>query len=192
MKKIYKKIWEMAEPYYKKGRPFDLLHVKILIRDALIVCKKEKIDDALLMPLVILHDIGYGITRPVYFQKSLKKLHMVAGAKLAGKILKAVHYPPEKTEKIIYWISVHDNWIFGENKVYKNDLILSAFTDLDFTWMATPQGFPLLAKMFFKGDKKKMLYLIQHDEKLTKRPFSTPTTKRLYTKYVRILKQKNG
>ena len=31
MKKIYQNLWTLAEPYYRKGRPIDITHVKILI-----------------------------------------------------------------------------------------------------------------------------------------------------------------
>ena len=155
----------MAKPYYAKGRPFDIKHVEILLKDALTVCEKEKIDKSLLLPLVILHDIGYGLTQPVYLEKDLKKEHMIVGAKLAEEILEKVNYPREKIDKIVYWISVHDNWIFGDNKVYDKNPILAVFFDLEFIWMTTPKGFPLLAKALYNGDKQKMLKHIKKDSK---------------------------
>ncbi len=179
----------MAQPYYKKGRPFDLLHVKLLIRDAQTVCKKEKVDDTLLMPLVILHDIGYGVTGPVYFQKNRKKEHMITGSRLAKTILTKVKYPPKKIGKIAYWISVHDNWIFGHRTVYKRNQILAILNDLDFIWMATPEGFKIFTKMFNHGDKMKTLRRILNDEKHTKRPFSNETTRGLFLKYIAGLKK---
>lgn len=185
MKTIYQELWKIAKPYYLKGRPFDIEHIKILSKDALVVCKKEKIDDSLLLPLIILHDIGYGVTKPAYFQKELKKAHMIAGAKLCKEILKKINYPKEKIDKIAYWISVHDNWIFGDDKIYHKDLILAVFNDLDFTWMATSKGFGALSETIYNGDRQKMLKHIENDSKMARRPFATKTTKELYSKYIK-------
>jgi putative nucleotidyltransferase with HDIG domain len=125
MKKIYQRLWALAKPYYKKGRPFDMLHIQILLKNAETVCHKEKIDASLLIPLVILHDIGYGTTQPVFFEKNLKKQHMIAGAKLANTILRKINYPKDKIKKIVHWISIHDNWIFGQTTIYKRDKVLA-------------------------------------------------------------------
>lgn len=185
MKKIYQNLWTLAEPYYRKGRPIDIDHVKILIADALIVCQKENIDESLLLPLVILHDIGYGDTETVYLEKELKKEHMTVGAELAKEILEKVSYPKEKIDKIVYWISVHDNWIFDDYKVYKNDPLLAVFHDLEFIWMTTSKGFLLLAKTLFDDDKQAMLQHIKNDYKKKKKSFSTKTTEKLYLKYIK-------
>ena len=63
----------MAKPYYRKGRPFDIDHSRILLKNAVEVCKKEKSDESPLLPLIILHDSGYGITSPAYFKEVYKK-----------------------------------------------------------------------------------------------------------------------
>ncbi len=188
IKKIYLKIWKLAKPYYEKGRPMDIDHIKWMIQDALIVCQKEKIDDSLLLPLVILHDVGYGVGEKVYFNKDLKHKHMKIGAKIAKKILKKVKYPKEKIKKIVYYISVHDNWIFGDNEIYKKDIILGTFTDLDYIWMATPKGFPIFMKILNKNSKEMLEYLWTN-EKLKNRSFVTKTTKKIYNNYVRDRKE---
>lgn len=179
----------MAKPYYQKGRPFDIDHITILLADARKVCKKEKIDDSLLLPLVILHDIGYGITGPVYFEKKNKKKHMVAGAKLAKAILREAGYPRDKIKKIVYWISIHDNWIYGDTNIYRKNPILAVFNDLEFIWMATPKGLRLMAKTIFGGNTKKMLKYIVNEEKHSARLFSTKTTEALYQKYIHDAKK---
>ena len=73
MEEIYPKIWELAKSYYLKGRPMDIDHVEWMMEQAKVLCQKEDIDKTLLMPLVILHDVGYGETGPAYFEKDLKK-----------------------------------------------------------------------------------------------------------------------
>ena len=59
MKNRYKELWKLAKPYYEKGRPMDIDHVKWMMQDAMLICEKEGIDETLLLPLVILHDTGY-------------------------------------------------------------------------------------------------------------------------------------
>ena len=188
MKQIYQQIWKLAKPYYKKGRPMDINHIEWMMKDALLVCKKEKLDDSLLLPLVILHDVGYAETGPGYYNKKLKIAHMKAGKKIAKKILEKVNYPKEKIKKICYYISVHDNWFLGDNKVYENDIILATFTDLDFIWMVAPKGFPEFLKILQKTKKETIKY-IENNEKLTARPFSTKTAKELYQKYLKERKK---
>lgn len=184
MKEIYKKMWELAKPHYQKGRPMDIDHIEWMMKDALFVCKKEKIDDSLLIPLVILHDVGYSkVPKGNPFRLDLKTSHMKAGAKIAKEILQKLNYPADKTEKIIYYVSAHDNWIFGEDNLFKEDIILGVFNDLDYMWMATPKGFPALMKIL-KKNHFEMLEYLEKNEKVQRRPFCTTTTKELYDNYM--------
>jgi len=190
MKKIYSKIWELARPYYKKGRLMDIEHIEWMMNDAILVCKKENLDDSLLLPLVILHDVGYAkVPKDNPFKMDIRKAHMKSGAIIAKNILEKIKYPKEKTEKIVHLVSIHDNWAFGENDIYKNDIILGVFTDLDYMWMATPKGFPELMKILKKNPKEMIEYL-EKDDKPKLRPFSTKTTKNLYIEYLNKQKKK--
>ena len=182
MESIYQEMWNLAKPYYEKGRPIDAVHVKLMMKLACRVCEKEKIDDTLLLPLVILHDIGYAEAPQVYFEKEQKKEHMIVGARIAAKILDDLNYPAEKTKKIVDYIKVHDHWLLGDDAVYDN-IIISTFTDLDFIWMATKEGFALMQKVLNKNPSE-TLEFIENNEKLIKRPFATKTTKELFYKYL--------
>ena len=183
MKQIYQKIWELARPYYEKSRPMDIDHVEWMMQAAETVCENENVDDSLLLPLVILHDVGYAETGPVYFDKNLKQAHMDAGAKMARRILAEVGYPEDKIEKIASYILVHDRWIFGDHDVYKNDLVLGAFNDLDFMSMAAAKCFPHVMKNL-KKNPKEMVEFIESSEKLVNRPFATKTTEQLFEKHL--------
>jgi HD superfamily phosphodiesterase len=184
MNRIYIRIWNLAKPYYRKGRPMDIDHIEWMMRDASIVCRKEHLDDSLLLPLVILHDVGYAeVPKGNPFKLSLRKAHMAAGAKIARRILEKVKYPEQKIKKIEYFISVHDNWAFGDNRVYKKDKVLGAFHDLDFIWMATPKGFLALMKVL-KKNKQEMLGYLEKEKKPNSGRFYTKTTKALYEKYL--------
>jgi hypothetical protein len=184
MKEIYNEIWRLAKPYYEKGRPMDIDHIEWMIRDSSFVCKKEGIDDSLLLPLVILHDVGYAeVSKDNPFKLDLRKAHMKAGASITKRILEELNYSAEKREKIEYYVSVHDNWALGENDLYNNDKVLGTFNDLDYMWMVTPKGFPALMKILGKNEGEMLRYLEENDKPML-RPFSTETTKNLYEGYM--------
>ncbi|MFA6888429.1 MAG: hypothetical protein WC254_02950 [Candidatus Woesearchaeota archaeon] len=189
MKEIYTQIWLLAKPYYLKGRSMDIDHIQWMMKDALLVCKEEQIDDSLLLPLVILHDVGYfGLDSQDPFSVLSKKEHMKKGAKIADEILQKVDYSQNKIKSITKYISVHDNWLLGDDTFFKNDLILGVFNDLDYMWMATPKGFSLFLKLIHKTPQE-MIQFLETNEKLTRRPFCTKITKRLYEKYIAELKR---
>ena len=189
MKPIYQQIWKLAKPYYKKGRPMDIDHIEWMMKDALLVCKKENLDDTLLLPLVILHDVGYAeVPKDNPYNLDLRKAHMKAGKKIAKEILEKVNYPKDKIKTISYYVSVHDNWALGNNKIYQKDVILGTFTDLDFIWMTTKKGFPAISKIL-KKNKKEMVKYIENNEKLVERPFATKTVKELFQKYLQQRKK---
>ena len=189
MNPIYFKIWELAQPYYEQGRPMDIAHIKWMMRDAFLVCQMEKMDDSLLLPLVILHDVGYSqIPKDNPFNLDLRKTHMEEGVKIAKEILEKVDYPKDKAERIIHYVFVHDNWAFGDNEIYKKDKILAVFNDLDFIWMATEKGFVAVAD-YLNLKHKAMLDYLQNNPKLTERPFSTQITQKLFTNYMEERKE---
>ncbi|NQU99263.1 MAG: HD domain-containing protein [Parcubacteria group bacterium] len=183
MEKIFLKIWGLAKPYYEKGRPMDVDHIDWMMEEALFVCKKENIDDLLLLPLVILHDIGYAkVSKDNPFNLDLRSSHMKEGEKIAREILEKLNYPKDKIEKIVYYVSIHDNWAFGETEIYRKNQILRIFKELDFIWMATPKGFLFLMKILNKSRKQMINYL--EEEKPAGLPFSTETTRELYYHYL--------
>jgi hypothetical protein len=184
MKKIYSEIWKLAKLYYEKGRPMDIDHIKWMMKDAIFVCEQENLDDSLLLPLVILHDVGYAeVPKDNPFKLDLREAHMRASAIIAKRILAEVSYPKDKVKRIVRMVSIHDNWAFGENDIYKDDLVLGTFNDLDYVWMATPKGFPALMKIL-KKNRAQMIEYLENDDKPKSRPFSTETTKKLYLKYL--------
>ena len=91
MKSKYKQLWKLAKPFYLRGRPCDIKHVTWMMKQADFLCKKAEIDKSILMPLVILHDIGYSVAEQTYYEKEKKKAHMIEGAKLAKQILQKIN-----------------------------------------------------------------------------------------------------
>ena len=167
----------------------DIDHIEWMMRDALLVCKKEMLDESLLLPLVILHDVGYAaVPKDNPFKLNMRELHMKAGARIAKKILLKLNYPLNKIVKIVRDVSVHDNWAFGKNALYKKDLLLGTFNDLDYIWTATPKGFAAVRKILCKS-RKEMVAWLENNEKPRMRPFATKTTKKLYMNYLRARKR---
>lgn len=180
----YLEIWKLARPYYEKGRPMDIDHIEWMMRDAILLCEKENLDSDLLLPLVILHDVGYSaVPKDNPFNLDLRKAHMAEGAKIADSILTKLGYDREVVEKVSCFVSVHDNWALGDNDLYKKEKILGLFNDLDFMWMATPKGFPVVRKIL-KKTAIEMIDFLKNDEKLVNRPFATMTTKKIFEDYV--------
>lgn len=184
-------MWDLAKPYYEQGRPMDIDHIKWMMNEANIICKNEKIDDSLLLPLCILHDVGYSeYSQSNYYSLDIRKAHMDAGAKIAKNILKKLKYDEEKTEKIVYYVSVHDNWAFGEVDLFEKNIILGVFKDLDFLWIATKKGFEAIRKTLKKTKEEMFEQIISEPSPIGgKKAFSTKTTKELYEKCLKELKK---
>lgn len=150
----YKKLLDKALPYYEKGRPGDVEHVKWLYK---VVPKFAKdLDLDILMAVVILHDVGYSKvpknSNP--YNLDIRKLHCDEGAKIANKILKELKYEENKINEITRLILKHDNWAFGDN--FSDEPYLRFFNNFDFMWMASEKGFDIVRK--FKNMNKKEFY----------------------------------
>jgi len=105
---------------------------------------------------------------------------MRAGAAIAGEILGKVGYDPKLTEKITYYISIHDNWALGDDLPYKNCREMALFNNLDFLWTTTSFDIFKTQAESLKIDTKKFYDLWQKDEKLTRRPFCCGHTKKMF------------
>lgn len=184
MKDIFGRIWSAARPIYQKGRPMDVSHILWMMNAGFKVCRKERIDDTILIPVIILHDIGYGlISSDNPYNIEMRRLHMQKGAERAKAICESFNYPVEKIKLIEYYISVHDNWVFGDHEIYHQNIILGVFNDLDFIWMATAEGF-LAVQKIRQVDHLTMVNFLKKNEKLVNRPFCTKTTKEMFEKYI--------
>ena len=142
IKKEYQKIFELAMPFYKKGREMDDIHHLVVAEMMINILKEVPLDEEIMMAAALLHDIGYAKIPPekrkIHWQKQVKKDHMKFGAELAKGILEKVKYPKEKIKKVCKIIAVHDNPEIGlpircqEGKVLK---------EADILWMTTEKAF---------------------------------------------------
>ena len=153
MKKIYKIILEKALPYYEKGRKGDIEHVKWLSNTIPNFVDEKEVDFDILMPLAILHDVGYSKvpkdSDPL--KLDIRKLHSEEGAKIAEKILKKINYPQEKIKELKRLILKHDNWAFGDS--FATEPYLRIFNNFDFMWVVSPKGFPAYQNIVKKDAK---------------------------------------
>ncbi|MCX6731106.1 MAG: HD domain-containing protein [Candidatus Roizmanbacteria bacterium] len=190
MNSLYQKIWSEAKPYYLTSRPMDVKHIEWFIEMVETICQIEKLDESLLMPLAILHDVGYAtLTNPKtanYYDKDIRRAHMKAGAEIAEKILKQVKYPDDKSKKIIEYIGIHDNWAFGEVDMYLQDNILGTFKDFDYLWIYTKIGFDAIKIVLKKNDLQMLQHLKDEVSPIHgKKPFSSNYTKELRESYLK-------
>jgi hypothetical protein len=118
MKKIFKKIWELALPY--QDQRDDPGHAEVATHYAELLIRYEKGDRDVIIPAIILHDVGYSQIpkerRMKIFDRKAKKIerlsvqyeHQIEGVLLARKILEQVDYPSNLVAEILEIISQHD------------------------------------------------------------------------------------
>ena len=125
---------------------------------------------------------------PSIKDKDSKIIHMKAGERISRKILNAVGYNPGLTEKIAHYISVHNNWILGDDTPYKECKEMAAFNDLDFLWATTSLGiFKLIGESIGKNPEEFYEYW-KRDEKLRRRPFCCDYTRNLWKTSMKALR----
>jgi hypothetical protein len=118
MKKIFQQIWNLALPY--QDQRDDPGHAEVALNFAQFLVRYEKGDRDIILPAIILHDVGYSQIpkerRMKIFDHKAKKgdrlgvqyEHQIEGVLLARKILERVGYPSDKTAEILQIISQHD------------------------------------------------------------------------------------
>ena len=149
------------------------------------VCEEEDFDIGVLMPIAILHDIGYsevGKVNPSVKDQNIKKLHMEKGAEISQKLLMQLNFDGKTIEEVSYLISAHDNWVFGDNKVFHKISEMAVFNDLDFIWpFSSIKQFKITAESMEMNSKEAYKFW-ENDEKFINRPLCCEYTKKLYKK----------
>jgi hypothetical protein len=187
---VYLSIWDKAKPLYEQSRPTDIAHIEWFMETATKVSQKEHLDDTVLLPLSILHDIGYSKVKDIqfvdYFKADVRKAHMQIGAQMAKDLLVSLNYPVEKIEKTQWYVGIHDNWALGEVDIYLHDSVLGTFKDLDYLWGYTGIGFLQNRKARNVSDREMLKILQQEISPIGgKKPFSNKTTKDLHDEYLK-------
>ena len=144
MKVIFDEIWRRARPYLNTRK--NDIHTEIAVRFAQVLLEKEGGDEEIIMPAIILHDVGWirvpedeqhkGFGPEIQSPRVVKK-HEREGVRIAGGILEAVDYDKEKIAEILDIIEGHDSRK-GTGSI--NDSIVK---DADRLWRFSREGFTI-------------------------------------------------
>lgn len=147
--------WEIDDPFYREiYREAEHLlevrqnkiHTRISYHFALKLLEEEGGDSRLVLPAILLHDIGYSQVPkdelkhafgPTIKKPELRRLHETEGVRLAGKILQKMDYPVEFVREIQKIIDGHDT---RETAWHINDMIVK---DADKLFRFSYEGFNL-------------------------------------------------
>jgi len=160
---LYKKIYDEAEPLLR-ARLNDI-HARICYHYALKLLEEEGGDPSIVLPAILLHDVGYSSIPDDELQSSfgpnienptLRRQHETEGARLAGIILKKVQYPNELIEEIQTIIDGHDT---RDAALSLNDKITK---DADKLFRYSYEGFNIDFKRFNLKASEWLDYLIAH------------------------------
>jgi len=122
-KNVFEKIFELATPYLKEGKPEDFIHASSVKASVeLFADNASQLD--ILIPFAILHDAGNSVVLPEDFHyiqgktivENGKLFHGLAGAKIAYKILTSVDYNKDQIRAIVDLIKIHD---FDDLELFK-------------------------------------------------------------------------
>jgi len=145
MKEIFERIWELALPYQDKRD--DAGHAEVTLSYARRLVELEDGDEDIVIPAIILHDIGYSQIprerRMLIFDRNaareerdaVRYEHQEESVKLAKDILNKVGYPPDLMGEILDIISEHDT---REGFISKNEGLVR---DADKLWRFSRAGF---------------------------------------------------
>jgi HD superfamily phosphodiesterase len=113
---VYQKIYERAKPFLRTRK--NVIHTKIVLRYALKLLKEETGDDKIVIPGVLLHDVGWKMVPeplqltafgPNASNPILVRVHELEGAKIARNILEQLHYSSKKLKEICDIVRGHDS-----------------------------------------------------------------------------------
>lgn len=190
---MYKKIAELAKPFYKLGRPKDLEHIKWLVQklfNAEELIRSKGYDFDIIYALTVLHDVGYAKLPKGYnpFDLETRKSHAEESAKIAEVILNKVNFPELKRKKTLRLIRHHDDWAFGNPP---KDPEWRIFTDLDFSWEASKIGFDIV-RMFRNETRSEFLKTVERHLKRKEKnePFYFQELKESFYKDLKYWKSK--
>jgi hypothetical protein len=175
----FQKLWDVSKEYLRRCREIDLPHARISLDFAMRLLREEGGEEDIVVPAIILHDIGYSLInekdlykRTTFFSvykgnKSvdtystrLKEIHMVEGAKLARDILAAVKYPINLIDEIVEIVRNHED-LYGKPVDEDKNLHKIIVGDADRLYRVTPFDFPHLIRSHNTTEEEAFRYLIK-------------------------------
>jgi HD superfamily phosphodiesterase len=189
MKPIYQRIHEHAKPYLRTRK--NLLHTKIALRYALKLLNREKGEEGVVIPAVLLHDVGWkSIPEKLHLtafgpnpsNPKLARVHEVEGAKIAWAILEKLHYPPKKAKEICQIIRGHDS---RKRPISRNDRIVK---DADKLTRYSQKGMAVDLDRFHIPRREYLVFL----ETIIDDWFLTPTGEEIARKEILLRKKSHS
>lgn len=166
MKEIFEKIWETALPYQDQRN--DDGHARITLKYAKELIKLEDGNEDIIIPAIILHDVGYSQIlrerRMLIFDKdarneerdAVRYIHQAQSVKLGEKILNELDYPADMIPEILEIISKHDT---RKGFISKEEGLVR---DADKLWRYSSESFKLNRK-HKKSDLEKRIERLEKD-----------------------------
>jgi|GEM_PF-138384 len=191
MKEIFNRIWELALPYQDKRD--DTGHAEVSLRYAMELVTKENANEDVVIPAIILHDVGYSqLTkerRLTVFNMGARDddrraavfEHQVESVKLAIKILRQVDYPSDLTDEILEIISQHDT---RDGFISQNEGLVR---DADKLWRTSKQG-TFVAEARVKAREPERFKMMEEGIKKPKY-FYSETARKMALADVKLLEQ---
>lgn len=153
----FDRIYLLASPYLQTRS--NAIHIAVSKRFGESLLLKEKGDLEVVIPAILLHDVGWSKLTvemqnkafgPGNYDKSLNRIHEVEGVKIAAGILAEVSFNKTKAEEIINIIDGHDS---RHTTISDNDMIVK---DSDKLFRFTSEGLIFYLKTF-KGTVEERL-----------------------------------
>lgn len=179
MEMILENLWRLAEPYLNT-RANDI-HTRISFRYAHELLKVEGGDEGIVLPAVILHDVGWkSVPEDLQLQafgpkaknRGLLRVHEEEGAAIAAGILRAVSYNETEIHEITEIIRGHDT---RETALSLNEKIVR---DADKLFRFCREGFGINVKRFGETQEEEIRRLSSRLDKW----FFTETAKEIARK----------
>ena len=149
MTSIYEKIWQFARPFLDTR--YNGVHTEISAQFAYHLLKREGGDEDIVIPAIILHDVGWKMVPvelhlkafgPGATSPELNRSHETEGVKIAKYILEKIDYKTAKIDLILEIIDGHDS---RKEAISLNDMIVK---DADKLWRYSKSGFYIDIKRF--------------------------------------------
>jgi HD superfamily phosphodiesterase len=149
MKEVYAKIWELAKPHLDTRK--NDIHTELAIQYTFRLLKEEGGDEEIVVPAIILHDVGWKSVPeelhlkafgPKATMPEINRVHEVEGVKIAKEILEKIHYDQDKIEEILEIIDGHDS---RKNPISLNDMLVK---EADKLWRYSRVAFRINRKRY--------------------------------------------
>ena len=164
-KRKYMRLWRLAGPFLDTR--MNEIHTRISVGMAVALMETEGGDPKVIIPAVILHDVGWKQVPedmqlkafgPAATAPELNRTHEVEGVKTARLLLQQVAYDRMLASEILFIIDGHDS---REEAVSVNDAIVK---DADKLWRYTTEGFAIDIGRFGETYQEGLARLKEHLE----------------------------